>query len=107
MIKETDDAEVYDYKDRRIDPSAREALAPRSNRRDPTNTIPVEIGHEDAATVRTGRARRRARRRPSAARRIRDGPALEDEAHQISTDATQAQHIEKVVGERGYAQGWR
>ena len=25
------------------------------------------------------------------------------EAHQIGTDATQAQHIEKVVGERGYA----
>ena len=26
------------------------------------------------------------------------------ENHQIGTDATQAQHIEKVVGERGYAQ---
>ena len=25
------------------------------------------------------------------------------ENHQIGTDATQAQHIEKVVGERGYA----
>ena len=34
----------------------------------------------------------------------RDGSLQKMENHQIGTDATQAAHIEKVVGERGYAQ---